>query len=148
MKAVTKICPSCNNEFQAERKNKTYCSDTCRAEVNNEKLRQKMKSIKTLENKSSVGDKYKAAYLSAIRIVKIEYDHNKMSERLTFEGKNFKLWSDKASIIDSLGLNFTEQSAKGTTRTAIYYPKEGFLYLCQNYNYRELHHAVTYKVES
>jgi hypothetical protein len=76
MNTEIRICPTCNKEFQAKRKNKIYCSDTCRAEVNNEKLRDKIKSLKTLESKSNLGDKYKAAYSSAIRVVEIEYDQD------------------------------------------------------------------------
>lgn len=126
MKAISKICPSCNNEFQAERKNKTYCSDTCRAEVNNEKLRDKMKSLKTLESKSSLGDKFKAAYLTAIRIVTISYDTEKDGDFVTFEGVRFKRHSNQDEPIRKIGVYLGNESVKyrSSTRTAIYVPSE------------------------
>jgi hypothetical protein len=126
MKAVIKICPSCKNEFQAERKNKTYCSDTCRAEVNNEKLRDKMKNLKTLESKSSLGDKYKAAYLSAIRVVTINYHSEKDGDYINFEGNRYKKWSNKDEPLLKIGVYVGRDSIKNgsSTRTAIYVPSE------------------------
>lgn len=136
MKPIIKICPTCKNEFQAERKNKTYCSDTCRAEVNNEKQRQKIKSLKSLEIKSALGDKYKAAYLSSIRIVQITYNSEKDGDFVTFEGQRFEYHSTNAETLENLGIGFNGNSVKDGSyqKTAIYIPSERVL--CFKTSYR------------
>lgn len=126
MKPIFRICPSCNNEFQALRKNKTYCSDTCRAEVNNEKLRDKMKSIKDLEDKSGLVDKLKTAYFSAIRVVIINYNVEKDGDSVLFEGKRFKSHSFTDELLDNLGIKLkgADFEAGSFERVAIYFPSE------------------------
>ena len=48
MRKFDRICPACNNQFEAKRRNQIYCTETCRADINNDKLKTKFKSIKTL----------------------------------------------------------------------------------------------------
>ena len=74
MRVFDKTCPACQTTFEAKRRNQLYCTPECRADINNDKLKAKFNNIKTLEKEKSVGDKYKAAYLSAVRIVKIDFD--------------------------------------------------------------------------
>ena len=90
MRVFDKICPACQTTFEAKRRNQLYCTPECRADINNDKLKAKFNNIKTLEKDKVMGDKFKAAYLSAIRMVAIEYDPKDKSEIITFEGRKYE----------------------------------------------------------
>lgn len=134
MRVSIKNCPACQDEFQAKRKNQIYCSSDCRADINNNKLRLRIQNTKNLEKNNTVGEKYKAAYLAAIRIVNVQYNYSysDKEEIIIFEGLKYKFYAHKENILYSMGITLQDHSIKGNARTAIYIPKEESIYLIRS----------------
>ena len=128
MRVSIKNCSACQKEFQANRKNQIYCSSYCRADINNDKLRIRIQNTKHLEKKNIIGEKYKMAFLTAIRIITIQYNYSENGDIVKFGGMKFKLYSTKENIIYSMGIILSDYSIKENTRTAIYIPKEESIY--------------------
>ncbi len=127
MRVFNKTCPACQTTFEAKRRNQLYCTPECRADVNNDKLKAKFNNIKTLEKDKVMGDKYKAAYLSAIRIVEIDFNDRDKNDIITFENRKFeKVYSDMERV-QEIGLYMGAKSVRDNKRTAIYFPQEGLL---------------------
>jgi len=127
MRVFDKTCPACQTTFEAKRRNQLYCSPECRADVNNDKLKAKFNNIKTLEKEKSMGDKYKTAYLSATRIVEIDFNDRDKNDIITFENRKFeKVYSDMEKV-QEIGLYMGAKSVRDNKRTAIYFPQEGLL---------------------
>ncbi len=127
MRVFNKICPACQTTFEAKRRNQLYCTPECRADINNDKLKAKFNNIKTLEKEKSMGDKYKAAYLSAIRIVEIDFNDRDKNDIITFENRKFeRVYSDMEKV-QEIGLYMGAKSVRDNKRTAIYFPQEGLL---------------------
>ena len=110
MRVIHKICPFCQTTFEAKRKNQFYCTDDCRVDANNDKLKAKYHNIKTLEKEKEMGDQYKAKFLNAIRIVLVDYDEKGDNDVITFEGKKFKIQPISAKYMQQFGLTFIEDS--------------------------------------
>jgi hypothetical protein len=147
MRVFDKTCPACETAFEAKRRNQLYCSPECRADINNIKLKAKFNSIKTLENEKSIGDKYKAAYLSAIRIVAIEYDHKDKNEIINFEGRKYEKIADDAKPLDELGIRLGEKSVQDNQRLAIFFPNDALLCFMPQYNsFSNFNNEVTYQL--
>ena len=146
MRIVHKICPVCQTTFEAKRRNQVYCTDDCRADANNDKLKAKYHNIKTLEKEKEMGDQYKAKFLNAIRIVLVDYDEEDKNEMITFEGKKFKKDPISAQFMLQLGLTFREASIhKKGVRVAMYIPQENAICLqayASSFSYEE----VTYRL--
>lgn len=147
MRVIHKICPFCQTTFEAKRKNQVYCTDDCRADANNDKLKAKYHNIKTLEKEKETGDQYKAKFLNAIRIVLVDYDEKGDNEVITFEGKKFKIQPISAKYIQQLGLTFIKDyvSKKGV-RVAVYIPHENAICLLPNYSAYSSNEEVTYRL--
>lgn len=90
MRVFHKTCTVCHTAFEAKHRNQLYCTPECRADINNDKLKAKFNNIKTLEKEKTLGDQYKAAYLSAVRIVEIDFDRKEKNDVITFEGRKFE----------------------------------------------------------
>jgi hypothetical protein len=127
MRVFNKTCPACQTAFEAKRRNQLYCTPECRADTNNDKLKAKFNNIKTLEKDKVMGDKYKAAYLSAIRIVEIDFNDRDKNDIITFENRKFeKVYSDMEKV-QEIGLYMGAKSVRDNKRTAIFFPQEGLL---------------------
>jgi hypothetical protein len=127
MRVFNKTCPACQTTFEAKRRNQLYCTPECRADTNNDKLKAKFNNIKTLEKDKVMGDKYKAAYLSAIRIVEIDFNDRDKNDIITFENRKFeKVYSDMEKV-QEIGLYMGAKSVRDNKRTAIFFPQEGLL---------------------
>jgi hypothetical protein len=133
MRVFDKICPVCNNQFEAKRRNQIYCSSTCRADINNDKLKTKFNSIKTLEKMSQAGEHYKSAFLSAARVVEIEFDSEQNHERYSFEGRKFERIAYDIDVLREYGISLGEKSVDGNKRVAIYIPHRGLLCFLKSY---------------
>ena len=144
MRVFDKTCPMCQTIFQAKRRNQLYCTPECRADINNDKLKAKFNNIKTLEKQKSVGDKYKAAYKSAIRIVEIDFDHKEKNDVITFEGRKFEKVIPNPEPLREYGIYLGEKAAKGDKRTAIFIAQEGLLCFLSSYAYSA--NNVTYRI--
>ena len=144
MRVFDKTCPACGTAFEAKRRNQLYCSPECRADINNDKLKAKFNNIKILEKEKNVGDRYKAAYLSAMRVVEIDYDRQQKNDLISFEGKTFEKIIPNPEPLRELGIYLGEKSAKGNKRTAIFIPKEGLLCFLSSYSYSA--NSVTYRL--
>lgn len=147
MRVIHKICPFCQTTFEAKRKNQFYCTDDCRADANNDKLKAKYHNIKTLEKEKEMGDQYKAKFLNAIRVVLVEYDEEDKNEVITFEGKKFKKDPIPPQFMLQLGLTFREASIQQkNVRVAVYIPQENAICLLPNYSYYSSNEEVTYRL--
>lgn len=144
MRVFDKTCPACQTTFEAKRRNQLYCTPECRADINNDKLKAKFNNIKTLEKEKSVGDKYKAAYLSAIRIVEIDFDRKEKNDVITFEGRKFERVIPNPEPLREFGIYLGEKAAKDNKRTAIFIPREGLLCFLSSYSYSA--NGVTYRI--
>ena len=144
MRVFDKTCPACQTTFEAKRRNQLYCTPECRADINNDKLKAKFNNIKTLEKEKNVGDKYKAAYLSAVRIVKIDFDRKEKNDVITFEGRKFEKVFPNPEPLREFGIYLGEKSAKGDKRIAIFIPEEDLLCFLSSYSYDA--NNVTYRI--
>lgn len=133
MRKFDRICPACNNQFEAKRRNQIYCTETCRADINNDKLKTKFKSIKTLEKTSQEGEQYKAAFLTAARLIEIEFDSEQNNEKYNFEGKKFERIANDIDVLKEYGISLGEKSVNGNKRVAIYIPQRGLLCFLKSY---------------
>lgn len=145
MRVFDKTCPACGTAFEAKRRNQLYCSPECRADINNDKLKAKFNNIKILEKEKSMGDKYKAAYLSAIRIVEIDFNDREKNDIITFENRKFeKVYSDMEKV-QEIGLYMGSKSVRDDKRTAIFFPQEGLLCFLP-YHSSFSSNGVTYRI--
>jgi hypothetical protein len=144
MRVFDKTCPACQTTFEAKRRNQLYCTPECRADINNNKLKAKFNHIKTLEKDKVMGDKYKAAYLSAIRIVEIEYDRQQKNEIITFEGRKFERLSPNPEPLREWGIYLGEKSIEGDKRIAVFIPQDGLLCFLSSYGYSA--NTITYRL--
>ena len=119
-------------------------SAQCRADINNDKLKAKFNNIKTLEKEKSIGDKYKAAYIAAMRIVEIDFDLQQKNDVITFEGRKFEKVVPNPEPLREYGIYLGEKAAKGDKRTAIFIPQEGLLCFLNSYSYTA--YSVTYRL--
>ena len=146
MRVIHKICPFCQTTFEAKRKNQFYCTDDCRVDANNDKLKAKYHNIKTLEKEKEMGDQYKAKFLNAIRIVLVDYDEKGDNDVITFEGKKFKIQPISAKYMQQFGLTFIEDSvSKKGVRVAVYIPHENAICLLSRYSSFS-YNEVTYRL--
>ncbi|MBC7408708.1 MAG: hypothetical protein H7339_10000 [Arcicella sp.] len=145
MRVFDKTCPVCQIAFEAKRRNQLYCSPECRADINNDKLKAKFNNIRTLEKQKSVGDKYKAAYLSAIRIVEIDFDTKDKNDIITFENRKFEKVASDMEIVQEIGLYMVAKSVRDNKRTAIFFPQEGLLCFLRSYSSYSSN-GVTYQI--
>lgn len=127
MRVFDKTCPACQTAFEAKRRNQLYCTPECRADINNDKLKAKFNNIKTLEKEKNVDDQYKAAYLSVIRIVAIDFNDRDKNDILTFENKKFEKVDAEMKKVQEIGLHRGAKSVRDSKRTAIFFPQEGLL---------------------
>jgi hypothetical protein len=147
MRVIHKICPFCQTTFEAKRKNQSYCTDDCRADANNDKLKAKYHNIKTLEKEKEMGDQYKAKFLNAIRIVLVDYDEKGDNDVITFEGKKFKIQLISAKYMQQFGLTFIKDSvSKKGVRVAVYIPHENAICLLARYSSLSSNEEVTYRL--
>ena len=144
MRVFDKTCPACQTTFEAKRRNQLYCTPECRADINNDKLKAKFNNIKTLEKDKVMGDKYKAAYLSAIRVIEIEYDRQQKNEIITFEGRRFEKVIPNPEPLREVGIYLGEKSVNNNKRTAIFIPQDGLLCFLSSYSYSA--NTVTYRL--
>ncbi|MDZ7935992.1 MAG: hypothetical protein U5M51_13710 [Emticicia sp.] len=107
-------------------------------------MKAKFNNIKILEKEKNVGDRYKVAYLSAMRVVEIDYDRQQKNDLISFEGKTFEKIIPNPEPLRELGIYLGEKSAKGNKRTAIFIPKEGLLCFLSSYSYSA--NSVTYRL--
>jgi hypothetical protein len=90
-------------------------------------LKAKFNNIKTLEKDKVMGDKYKAAYLSAIRIVEIDFNDRDKNDIITFENRKLeKVYSDMERV-QEIGVYMGAKSVRDNKRTAIFFPQECLL---------------------
>lgn len=146
MRVFDKTCPACQRAFEAKRRNQLYCSSECRADVNNNKLKAKFNNIKTLEKAKSLGDQYKAAYLSAIRIVEIDFNVKDKNDIITFENKKFEKVASNMDALTGMGLFMGVKSVKDNKRTAVFFPQHGLLCFLPYYNQLTSNSGVTYRL--
>ena len=148
MRVFDKTCPVCQIAFEAKRRNQLYCSPECRADINNDKLKAKFNNIRTLEKQKSVGDKYKAAYLSAIRIVEIDFVTKDKNDIITFENRKFEKVASDMEIVQEIGLYMVAKSVRDNKRTAIFFPQEGLLCFLRSYSSYSSYssNGVTYQI--
>lgn len=144
MRVFDKICPACQTAFEAKSRNQLYCSPECRADINNDKLKAKFNNIKILEKEKNLGDKYKAAYLSAIRIVEIDFDRKDKNDIITFEGRKFERVTPNPEPLREFGIYLGEKAAKGDKRIAVFIPQEGLLCFLSSYSYSA--NNITYRL--
>lgn len=144
MRVFDKTCPACQTTFQAKRRNQLYCTPECRADINNDKLKAKFNNIKILEKEKDMSDKYKAAYLSAIRIVEIDFDRQQKNETITFEGRKFELIAPDIDALREFGIYLGEKAVKDDKRTAIFIAQEGLLCFLRSYVYSA--NGATYRL--
>lgn len=133
MRVFDRTCPACNNQFEAKRRNQIYCTATCRTDINNDKLKTKFNSIKTLQKTSQEGEQYKSAFLTAARLVEIEFDSEQNNERYNFEGKKFERIAYDIDVLREYGISLGEKSVNGNKRVAIYIPQRGLLCFLKSY---------------
>jgi uncharacterized phage infection (PIP) family protein YhgE len=57
IKSRNGTCPNCNKSYLKKRSDQKYCSTDCRVEHNNQVLKEKYKSIKTLKRNQKQTDK-------------------------------------------------------------------------------------------
>ena len=123
MRVLNKICPACQTTFEAKRKNQLYCTDDCRANTNNDKLKAKYHHIVTLEKQKEIADKYKAKFLRATRIMVIDYDENAKNDVITFERKEYR--KESSHYVKKVGFTLTSESiGEKNSRLAVYIPLE------------------------
>ena len=145
MRVFDKTCPACQTAFEAKRRNQLYCSPECRADINNDKLKAKFNNIKTLEKEKSIGEKYKAAYLSTIRVVEIDFDAKEKNDIITFENRKFEKVASDMESVQEIGLYMGIKSVRDNKRTAIFFPQEGLLcFLRTHSSYSS--NGVTYRL--
>jgi hypothetical protein len=144
MRVFNKICPACQSTFEAKRRNQLYCSPECRADINNDKLKAKFQSIKTLEKQKDVGNQYMNAYLSAIRVVQIDFDNDLKNDTIMFEGRKFERLSYDTDALRDLGIRLDSNASQGNKRTAIFLPQKGLLCFLQYDSYYS--DGVTYRL--
>ena len=144
MKVNSKTCPTCQNPFEAKRKNQIYYTDDCRADANNKKQTAKYHNIKTLEKDKARGDRYKARFLESIRVVMMDYDENGKNDVITFESKKFKKETISAQFISQLGLAFKQNSIENGVRVAVYIPQKSAICLLPKYSTYSSNEEVTY----
>ena len=145
MRVFDKTCPACETDFEAKRRNQLYCSPECRADINNNKLKAKFNTIKTLEKEKNLGDQYKAAFLSAIRIVEIDFDRKADNDIITFEGRKFeKIASDIDALREEYGIYLRENAVKDDKRTAVFIPQSGLLCFLRSYSTSA--NGITYRI--
>jgi hypothetical protein len=137
MRIFEKTCPACQTDFEAKRRNQLYCSPECRADVNNDKLKAKFNTIRTLEKDKKTGDKFIHAFLTAIRVVEVDYEQR--GDFIFFEGRKFERVVPNPEPLRALGVYLGDNSVKGDKRIAIYMPQEGLL--C--FNSSDSYSAVT-----
>lgn len=146
MKVISKTYPTCQTPFEAKRKNQLYCSDDCRADANNQKQTAKYHNIKTLEKDKAMGDRYKADFLNAIRIVMVDYDEDGKNEVITFEGRKYKKDATSAKIMPQFGLAFQIESVRNGRRVALYVPQERAICLLPKYIRYASNEEITYRL--
>lgn len=146
MRVFDKNCPACQKAFKAKRRNQLYCSPECRADVNNDRLKAKFNNIKLLEKAKSLGDQYKAAYLSAIRIVEIDFDVKDKNDIITFENRKFEKVASGMDAVKEMGLYMGVKSVKDNKRTAVFFPQQGLLCFMQYYSQLSSDTGVTYRI--
>ena len=147
MRVFNKTCPACQTTFEAKRRNQLYCTPECRADINNDKLKAKFNNIKTLEKEKSMGDKYKTAFLSATRIVFIEFDEKDKNDIIIFEGRKYEKIASNIKPLEDLGLRMGEKSVKDNQRVAVFFAKEGLLCFMPRYSsYSSFNDGVTYRL--
>ena len=144
MRVFDKTCPMCQTTFQAKRRNQLYCTPECRADINNDKLKAKFNNIKTLEKQKNLGDKHKAAYKSAIRIVEIDFDRKEKNDVITFEGRKFERITPNPEPLREFDIYLGEKAAKDDKRTAIFIHGDGLLCFLSSYAYSA--NSVTYRI--
>lgn len=145
MRVFDKTCPACQTTFEAKRRNQLYCTPECRADVNNNKLKAKFNSIKALEKEKNIGNQYRDAYLSAVRVVAIEYDQKDKNEIITFEGRKYEKIADDVKPLEELGIKLGQKSVQENQRLAIFFPQDGWLCFLPRYNsYSSFNNGVTY----
>ena len=88
---------------------------------------------------------YKAAYLSAIRIIEIDFDTKDKNEILTFENKKFKKVASGMEIVKEIGLYMGDKSVRNNKRMAIFFPQEGLLCFLRSYSSYSSN-GVTYRI--
>jgi hypothetical protein len=144
MRTFDRTCPVCQNDFEAKRRNQLYCSPECRADINNDKLKAKFQSIKTLEQQKNTGDQYRMAFLSAMRVVQINFDKELKNETIMFEGKKFEKVALDIDVLKNIGISLGANAVQEDKRTAIFLPHEGLLCFLRSYSYAT--HGVTYRL--
>jgi hypothetical protein len=146
MRVFDKTCPACQTTFEAKRRNQLYCTPECRADINNDKLKAKFNNIKTIEKDKVMGDKFKAAYLSAIRIVATEYDPKDKNEIITFEGRKYEKIASDMKPMEELGIRLGEKSVQDNQRVAVFFPKNALLCFMPRFNsFSSFNTGVTYQ---
>lgn len=147
MKTIYKKCPVCQNDFEAKRKNQIYCSQDCKTDANNDKIKTKYHHLKTLEKENVINDQYKVKFKNAIRIVLVDYDENGKNETIQFEKKSFEKDIRSPQLMRQLGLSFKYENPfpKGT-RVAVYIPQENAICLLPNYSSFSTNDEVVYKL--
>jgi predicted nucleic acid-binding Zn ribbon protein len=144
MRVFDRTCPVCQKAFEAKRRNQVYCSPECRADLNNDKLKAKFQSIKTLEQQKHTGDQYRMAFLSAVRIVQIDYDYDQKNETILFEGKKFEKISLDTDVLKSMGVELNSNAIQEGKRVAVYIPQQGLLCFLRYDSYAT--NGVTYRL--
>jgi len=146
MRVFNKTCPVCQTTFEAKRRNQLYCTPECRADINNDKLKAKFNNIKTLEKEKNLGNQFKVAYLSATRIVAIEYDQKDKNEIITFEGRKYEKINPDTNPLEELGIKLGEKSVQDNQRVAVFFPKDALLCFMPRYNsFSSFNSSVTYQ---
>jgi hypothetical protein len=147
MRVIHKKCPTYQNDFEAKRKNQIYCSQDCKNDANNDKIKTKYHYLKALEKEHAINEQYKVVFKNAIRIVLVEYDEDGNNETILFEKKSFKKDIRSPQLIRQLGLSFGHDSPypKGT-RVAIYIPMENAICLPPNYSSFSVNDGVVYRL--
>ena len=147
MRVLNKICPACQTTFEAKRKNQLYCTDDCRADTNNDKLKAKYHTIATLEKEKEIADKYKARFLQATIIIVIDYDENAKNDVITFENKKFRKEQISSHYIKQIGLMLTSESiGENNSRLAVYIPHEKALSVLHPFSPSSTNEEVTYRL--
>ena len=81
-----------------------------------------------------MGDKYKAAYLSAIRVVEIDFNDKDKNDIITFENRKFERVYSDIEKVQEIGLYMGSKSVRDNKRTAIYFPQKGLLSFLSYYS--------------
>jgi len=93
-----------------------------------------------------LGDQYKAAYLSAIRIVEIDFEVKDKNDIITFENRKYEKVASDMEAVKEIGLFMGVKSVRGNKRTAIFFPKQGLLCFLQYYSQLSSNNGVTYRI--